>query len=75
LKVEIRIGVQHVAREVVLESEQAPEEVRALVAESLEKGTPLTLKDERGHTVVVPANVLGYIDIGSEQRGRVGFGG
>jgi len=73
--VEIRIGVQHVAREVVLESEQTPDEVRALVEASLDKGTPLSLKDERGHTVVIPPGVLGYIDIGSEQRGRVGFGG
>ncbi|RNI21058.1 DUF3107 domain-containing protein [Flexivirga caeni] len=72
---EIRIGVQHVAREVVLESEQSPDEVRSLVETSLDKGTPLTLTDERGHTVVIPANTLGYIDIGSEQRGRVGFGG
>lgn len=72
---EIRIGVQHVAREVVLESEQSPDEVRTLVETSLDKGTPLTLKDERGHTVLVPANVIGYVDIGSEQRGKVGFGG
>lgn len=72
---EIRIGVQHVAREVVLESEQTPDEVQKLVEASLEKGTPLVLADERGHHVVIPANVLGYIDIGSEQRGRVGFGG
>ncbi|GAB3485834.1 DUF3107 domain-containing protein [Flexivirga lutea] len=72
---EIRIGVQHVAREVVLESEQSPDEVQQQVETALEKGTPLVLADERGHHVVIPAAVLGYIDIGSEQRGRVGFGG
>lgn len=72
---EIRIGVQHVAREVVLESKQTPEEVRSAVAEALDKGTPLTLTDERGHTVIVPGGVIGYIDIGSEQRGHVGFVG
>lgn len=72
---EIRIGVQHVAREVVLESEQSPDEVQKLVEAALEKGTPLVLADERGHHVVIPGTELGYVDIGSEQRGRVGFGG
>ncbi|NNG39184.1 DUF3107 domain-containing protein [Flexivirga sp. ID2601S] len=72
---EVRIGVQHVAREVVIESNQPPNEVRTLVSKALSSGEPLELTDERGHTVIVPANVLGYIDIGSEQRGRVGFGG
>jgi len=72
--VEVRIGVQHVAREVVIESKQTPDEVRELVSAALEKGTPLTLTDERGHTVTVPAGVLGYVDIGSEQPFKVGFG-
>ncbi|WP_265446122.1 DUF3107 domain-containing protein [Flexivirga meconopsidis] len=72
---EVRIGVRNVAREVVIESNQSPNEVRTLVGKSLNSGEPLELTDERGHTVIVPADVLGYIDIGSEQRGRVGFGG
>ncbi|TWP33747.1 DUF3107 domain-containing protein [Leekyejoonella antrihumi] len=71
---EVRIGVQHVAREVVIESKQTPDEVREQVASALEKGTPLTLTDERGHTVTVPAAVLGYVDVGSEQPFKVGFG-
>ncbi|KNX36530.1 DUF3107 domain-containing protein [Luteipulveratus halotolerans] len=72
---EVRIGVQHVAREVVIQSNQSPDEVQALVQEALTAGTPLTLVDEAGHSVTVPAGVLGYIDIGAENKGRVGFGG
>ncbi|TWE09380.1 DUF3107 domain-containing protein [Rudaeicoccus suwonensis] len=72
---EVRIGVQNVAREVVFESTQEPRQVQDLVTQSLTSGEPLMLVDERGHTVVVPATALAYIDIGSEQRGRVGFGG
>ncbi len=71
---EVRIGVQNVAREVVIESKQTPDEVRDLVNSALEGGSPLALTDERGHTVVVPATVLGYVDIGSEQQFKVGFG-
>ena len=71
---EVRIGVQHVAREVVLESEQTPDEVRDLVAASLKSGEPLVLADERGHTVTVSASVIAYVDVASEQARRVGFG-
>ncbi len=71
---EVRIGVQNVAREVVFESKQSPDEVRDLVQAALDGGTALTLADERGHTVIVPAGVLGYVDVGSEQPFKVGFG-
>lgn len=72
---EVRIGVQNVAREIVLESNQSADEVRTTVASALADGTPLTLIDERGHSVTVPANALGYVDIAAEQKSRVGFGG
>lgn len=72
---EIRIGVQNVAREVVLDSEQTPEQVEELVREALTNGTPLILIDARGQRVIVPSTVLGYVNVGAEQKGRVGFGG
>lgn len=72
---EVRIGVQNVAREIVIESHVSADEVRASVAEALSSGAPLTLSDERGHSVTVPASALAYVDIAAEQKGRVGFGG
>ena len=42
---EIRIGVQHVGREVVLESEQTAEEVRTLVDAAIAAGSVLSLTD------------------------------
>ena len=49
--------------------------VREHVRAALDSGTPLTLSDERGHSVTVPASAIGYVDIAAEQKGRVGFGG
>lgn len=72
---EIRIGVQNVARELTIESDISGDEVRALVAKSMAEGTPLTLADEKGHTITVPAAALAYVDVAAEQKGRVGFGG
>ena len=71
---EVRIGVQNVTREIVLESTQKPDEVAALVAESIDGGQTLKLTDERGRLVVVPAQALAYVEIGAEETRKVGFG-
>jgi len=73
--VEIRIGVRDVAREVTLESAQTPEQVRATIAEAIASGAQLIeLEDEKGATVLVPTSAVGYVEIGSPEKGRVGFG-
>lgn len=72
---EIRIGVRDVTREVTLESSQTPEQVRATIAEAISSGAPLVeLEDEKGATVLVPTAALGYVEIGSPEKSRVGFG-
>jgi hypothetical protein len=38
------------------------------------KGSELRLTDEKGRQVIVPGNVLGYVEIGAEEVRRVGFG-
>jgi hypothetical protein len=72
--VEVKIGVLHTGRELVLESAQSPDEVQQLVSEALKSvdGT-LTLSDERGRKVIVPANLVGYVEIAQADVRRVGF--
>lgn len=72
---EIRIGVLHAPREVVLESAQAPETVRSLVDKALASGSALELTDEKGRTVLIPAAHIAYVDIAASESRRVGFGG
>ncbi|WP_432491625.1 DUF3107 domain-containing protein [Kineococcus gypseus] len=71
---EVRIGVQNVARELVLESNQTSEEITAAVDAALSSGGVLRLKDEKGRTVAVPSATLGYVDIGAAEVRKVGFG-
>ncbi|MEU8224477.1 DUF3107 domain-containing protein [Kribbella sp. NPDC048915] len=72
---EVKIGVQHANRELVLESEQTPDEVQALVAEALSGKTGLLqLIDEKGRRVLIPADRLAYVEIGEVQVRKVGFG-
>ena len=74
LAVEIKIGVQHSSRELVLESTQTPDDVIALVSEAVKDGSLLSLTDEKGRTVVGPGNRVAYLEIGAAEGRRVGFG-
>ncbi|WP_409483611.1 DUF3107 domain-containing protein [Arsenicicoccus dermatophilus] len=71
---EVKIGVQHVAREISFESDQSPDEITRAVAAAVADRTLLTLRDERGRTIIVPGENLGYVEIGESTKARVGFG-
>ncbi len=72
---EVKIGVLHTPREIVLESNQTQDEVTEAVAAALKSvdGT-LNLTDEKGRSVIVPANLVAYVEIAASERARVGFG-
>jgi Protein of unknown function (DUF3107) len=73
--VEVKIGVQHANRELVLESEQSPDEVQEAVAQALSGKTGLLqLTDDKGRRVIVPADRLAYVEIGEVSMRKVGFG-
>ena len=73
---EVKIGVQHAPREIVLESGQSAEEVERVVAEALAGKTALlSLTDEHGRKVLVPADRLAYVEGGAPAPRRVGCGG
>jgi hypothetical protein len=72
--VEVKIGIQNIGRELVLESAQDADAVAKVVGDAIAKGGELRLKDDKGRLVIVPANVLGYVEIGAEEARRVGFG-
>ncbi len=71
---EVKIGVQNVAREISFETDASPEEVAKAVATAIEKGTPLTLTGDKGRQLLIPAGVLGYVSLGETERRGVGFG-
>ncbi|HEY2041437.1 MAG TPA: DUF3107 domain-containing protein [Jatrophihabitans sp.] len=71
---EVKVGVLHTPREITLESTQTPEEVEALVAEALKSvDGQLSLTDERGRKIIVPANLVAYVEIAQADTRRVGF--
>ncbi|GAA4901760.1 DUF3107 domain-containing protein [Streptomyces coeruleoprunus] len=73
--VEVKIGVQHAPKEIVLESGQSADEVERAVADALAgKAQLLSLTDDKGRKVLVPADRLAYVEIGEPTARRVGFG-
>ncbi|HOF64715.1 MAG TPA: DUF3107 domain-containing protein [Dermatophilaceae bacterium] len=71
---EVRIGVRHVAREIVFETEQTPEDIGAAVEAALRDNAVLTLDDDKGRRYFVPAEAIGFVNVGHAEKGRVGFG-
>jgi hypothetical protein len=70
--VEVKIGVQHVSRDLVIETEESAESIEKLVAEAIGSDGMLALNDHRGRRVLVPAAKLAYVEIGIH-TGQVGF--
>jgi hypothetical protein len=71
--VEVKIGVENVQRELVVETDATPDEVHAQLAEAIAGTGVFTLVDTKGRSVVVPAAKVAYLEIGSGSRGGVGF--
>ena len=71
---EVKIGVQYAARELVLDSTQTPDEVAKAVSEAIKADGLLSLIDEKGRRVLVPASKLAYVEIAESESRRVGFG-
>jgi hypothetical protein len=72
--VEVKVGVLHSAREIVVDSPQSQDEIEELVTAALKSvDGQLTLTDDRGRKVIVPANLIAYVDIAQADVRRVGF--
>jgi hypothetical protein len=74
--VEVKIGVQYAPRELTVESAQTADEIEKAVAAAVKAGSGgvLSLVDEKGRRVLVPAEKLAYVEIAESETRRVGFG-
>ncbi len=70
---EVKIGVQHAQRELNFDTGETIEAVEKLVTEAVASGGTLALTDSKGRRVVVPADKIAYVEIGSAVTGHVGF--
>ena len=70
---EVKIGVQNAQRELVLDTDSTPDDIEAKLAEALAGSGVLRLGDVKGRTVIVPADKIAYVELGSPSASTVGF--
>ena len=72
---EVKIGVQHAPRELVVDTPDSAAEIQAALDQALADNGTLALTDSRGRQILVPARTIAYVEIGSGVAGQVGFRG
>ncbi len=73
---EVKIGIQSVPRELVVETDTPAEEIEVDLAAALENGAQsvFALTTAKGGRVLVPADKIAYVEFGAPETRRVGFG-
>lgn len=75
---EVKIGMSDSPRELVVNSSETAEEVEQQVRTAMQDGSDgpavLSLSDERGRKYLVNAARINYVEIGTTDARRVGFG-
>ena len=71
---EVKIGIQSVPRELVVETKSSSEEVERMLAAAVADSGVFILSDDKGGRVLVPADKIAYLEIGGSETRRIGFG-
>ena len=74
---EVKIGIQSVPRELVVETDATAEEVERdlAAAHAAEDGKGIfAVATQKGGRVLVPADKVAFIEFSTDQARRVGFG-
>ena len=72
---EVKIGIQSVTRELVVETDTPGEELERSLSAALEKGEGaiFALSVAKGGRVLVPADKIAYVEFGGSEARRIGF--
>jgi hypothetical protein len=72
--VEVKIGIQSVPRELVVDTKSSFEEIERSLTAAVADGTIFVLADDKGGKVLVPADKIAYVELGGAEPRRIGFG-
>ena len=72
---EVKIGIQSVPRELVVETDASAAEVERGLTAALEKGERaiFALSVTKGGRVLIPADKIAYVEFGASEGRRIGF--
>ena len=74
---EVKIGIQSVPRELIVETDTTAEEIERNLSAALENGggnSLFALRVGKEGKVLVPADKIAYVEFGGPESRRVGFG-
>ena len=71
---EVKIGIQSISRELVLDTPSSPDEIERSLLTALSNGGMFVVRDEKGGKVLIPAEKIGYVELNGTEQRRVGFG-
>lgn len=70
---EVKIGVTHANRELVVDTELDTAALEEQVRTAIADGGVLSLADVKGRRIIVPVEKIAYIEISTSTVGKVGF--
>ena len=71
---EVKIGIQSIQRELVLDTPSSLDEVERSLTTALSNGGMFVVRDDKGGKVLIPAEKIGYVELNGAEQRRVGFG-
>jgi hypothetical protein len=73
---EVKIGIQSVPRELVVETDTPADEIESQLASALsgDNNSLFALAMSKGGKILVPADKIAYVEFGAPEARRVGFG-
>ena len=73
---EVKIGIQSIPRELVVETDASAKEVERALTEALSADGPsvFALTNQKGGRVLVPADKIAFVEFGGDTSRRLGFG-
>lgn len=74
---EVKIGIQYIPRELVIDTDASAAEVEQNLTEALgaaDGRAVFALTTQKGGRVIIPADKIAFVEFGGDQSRRVGFG-
>jgi len=72
--VEVKIGIQMAARELVVETGASAEEIKQALMAAVAENKLFVVTDSKGGTILVPGDKIAYVELDQAEPRRIGFG-
>ena len=71
---EVKIGIQMAARELVVDTGASAEEIKLALMAAVGENKLFVVTDSKGGTILVPGDKIAYVELDQTEPRRIGFG-